>query len=75
MCVAVQGHSSLFLQFGSLIKYFKDVKLERQPATVHHYEGSGIAKVCFSKSSGSLWIHTRDGSLTIKADRTQSACR
>lgn len=41
----LQGHSGLFLQFGSLIKYFKDVKLERQPPSVHHYEGSGIAKV------------------------------
>ena len=41
----MQGHPGIFLQFGSLIKYFKDVKLERQPPQVHHYEGSGIAKV------------------------------
>lgn len=44
----MQGHAGIFLQFGSLIKYFKDVKLERQPALVHHYEGSGIAKVCLT---------------------------
>ena len=42
---SMQGHPGIFLQFGSLIKYFKDVKLERQPPQVHHYEGSGIAKV------------------------------
>ncbi len=41
----VQGHPGIFLQFGSLIKYFKDVKLERQAPKVHHIEGSGIAKV------------------------------
>ncbi|KAK9843244.1 hypothetical protein WJX74_009168 [Apatococcus lobatus] len=41
----ITGHPGIFLQFGSLIKYFKDVKLERQPPQVHHYEGSGIAKV------------------------------
>ncbi|KAK9862715.1 hypothetical protein WJX84_009553 [Apatococcus fuscideae] len=41
----ISGHPGIFLQFGSLIKYFKDVKLERQAPKVHHIEGSGIAKV------------------------------